>query len=430
MRPRLQRYLVHLGLVDLNDGVEDARPLQNMAFEMSSGPASFKEVWQPDQALKCLVNQGIYEAGASLMWAVAIPISDPAANIPFSEPSLQEVRDLSTSAWCRTQIADKRFRIFPRVLQAHQTPGVANLRYPRALQLLIDHAYVCAWWLAVYFALKNADDADMQLLVEAALCTTISLRILRETDDVIIATIMASESTKAFSACRSFAREVSYEELAHRVDILTQFLVPRKPNKHGSHQPLSAQQVFFQLKEQYPTLKASAFTVALVKSIKAINRVFPLGSKARLLLRRLELIYGNRVMGNFTQQHTFCVLISKVAQNMHFGRMQTLASDGQGLTAPQLAEGMLVLLLHDLATPPNELTTDLIAVDGSRGLRSEGLRKWVLVAASKFILADYLMNGAARCANLSDTNMDIPQQNPSRSLSFFLHKQCIWNQPN
>ena len=114
MRPRLQRYLVHLGLVDLNDGVEDARPLQNMAFEMSSGPASFKEVWQPEQALKCLVNQGIYEAGASLMWAVAIPISDPAANIPFSEPSLQEVRDLSTSAWCKTQIADKRFRIFPR----------------------------------------------------------------------------------------------------------------------------------------------------------------------------------------------------------------------------------------------------------------------------------------------------------------------------
>jgi hypothetical protein len=106
VRPRLQLYLVHLRLIQTDDEVEDAQPLQMAGFEMSSGPASFKEVWQPDQALTCLSNQGIYEAGASLLWVVAIPISDPEANIPFSEPSLQEVRDLSASAWCRTQTAE------------------------------------------------------------------------------------------------------------------------------------------------------------------------------------------------------------------------------------------------------------------------------------------------------------------------------------
>ena len=188
------------GMVKLEGDVRGAQPLL-ITGSSAQALQSFKEAWQPKNALTSCQNTGMYEAGGNLLWIdpevavenTEIPSEDPAWHAvcrmaqSMSEPMVQEN-------------GQKRIR-FPVVLSCARRSGMVGMddsSYPSggALVMLGGHGVLWSWYVAMAQALQNSDPDLIKMLYECALTTTLCMWTTTESKIRALESLRLSENIR------------------------------------------------------------------------------------------------------------------------------------------------------------------------------------------------------------------------------------------
>lgn len=193
------------------------------------GPVkSFKEPWQPKHCVDAMKSTGLYEAGGNLCW-VDPEISEDAATLPSAaeDPSWEWVWEFSQVGFQPLELQGASDRIrFPIPIEAFWQKGPNNAEdYPNGLKPFAAHAYLWAWYVAVFRCLGSEDLDRLRQLYECALTCTICVRNDARPEalavDFLMYTERVREGTKALCVnFVTFADKVSLIAGADKLDVV------------------------------------------------------------------------------------------------------------------------------------------------------------------------------------------------------------------
>ena len=204
-----------------------ATPPLNIVAE--GGPVkSFKEPWQPKHCIDAIKSTGLYEAGGNLCWVDPEITEDP-ATLPSAaeDPSWEWVWEFSQVGFQPMELKGVQDRIrFPIPVEALWQQGPRNAEdYPHGLKPLAAHAYIWAWYVAVFRCLGSTDLQRLMQLYECALTCTICVRTDTRPEalavDFLLYTERVREGTKALCVnFVTFADKISMIAGDDKLDVL------------------------------------------------------------------------------------------------------------------------------------------------------------------------------------------------------------------
>lgn len=189
---------------------------------------SFKEPWQPKHCVDAIKSTGLYEAGGNLCWVDPEVTQDP-ATLPNAaeDPSWEWVWEFSEVGFQPVELQGVRDRIrFPVPIETFWEQGPRNAEdYPNGLKPFAAHAYVWAWYVAVFRCLGSTDLDRLMRLYECALTCTICVRTDARPEalaiDFLLYAERVREGTKALCVnFVTFADKVSLIAGPDKLDII------------------------------------------------------------------------------------------------------------------------------------------------------------------------------------------------------------------
>ena len=179
------------------DTMSAALPLSIVA---EGGPLkSFKEAWQPKHCVDAIKSTGLYEAGGNLCW-VDPEISEDPATLPNAAegPSWEWVWEFSQVGFQPVELQGVRDRIrFPIPVEALWQQGPRNAEdYPHGLKPLAAHAYIWAWYVAVFRCLGSTDLQRLMQLYECASTCTVCVRTDMRPEALAVGFLMYTERVR------------------------------------------------------------------------------------------------------------------------------------------------------------------------------------------------------------------------------------------
>lgn len=289
--------------------------------------SSFKETWTLDHAKITLERESVYEAGGSMFWANPLP--SHCAQLPYQDLSFAEAQILAELMLQPSEMSGGRQRILPQLLECYQNANVIlePNAYPKKLNLLSGHGYVCAWWIAIYEAVIAEDEPKLKMLIEAALCTTIRLRILDKQGEVAAASIYASNIITAFSLHADTFRVFAWKVIL----IIKEQSIAQGGKKESQALILS------RLVNQYPELAYNGTKMhkTMLGAIIAFNSLFPQDSEAGKRIELIDRKHGRDILGSYDRNYKLAnVLNSMITECKQL--------------EPDYAVAIIELLLRDL----------------------------------------------------------------------------------
>lgn len=190
---RLPKFLAQANITVSDTPVALLAPLQ-----ICGGDAigSYKGVWTHNNCKSSVELNGLYEAGGNVCWFGPQLFE---SELPTEDPPLQWLKGYATSAFRPETIrGSQRARIrFPAAMEGYvYSADVPRDRYPSNLKLLAGHSVLYAWYYAVWKALEAGDVGGVKMLYEAALTTTVCMRVMASLAEVAEASTKFSERVR------------------------------------------------------------------------------------------------------------------------------------------------------------------------------------------------------------------------------------------
>ncbi len=180
--------------------VRCAEPLV-IADGSAQGLQSFKEAWDPKNALTSCRNVGMYEAGGNLLW-IDPEVAVGSTEIPSEDPAWHAVCCMA-KALSEPTVFDngkKRVRLTVTLSCARRSGlvGMSGESFPEggALVLLGGHGVLWAWYVAMAQALRDGATDLVKMLYECALTTTLCMWTTTESRVLALESIRLSENIR------------------------------------------------------------------------------------------------------------------------------------------------------------------------------------------------------------------------------------------
>ena len=155
------------GILSSPDPMPVRAPLEISEAKM----VSYKEAWNPTNCALSLKKSSLYEAGGNLCWIDGEVVG---ARLPFEDPPFSWLQEFDQVGFVEES---GRLR-FPTVMECYMMQEPEPDAFPKHLFPLSGHSYIYAWYYSCWVALLASDADRCQKLFEAALCTTICVRVL------------------------------------------------------------------------------------------------------------------------------------------------------------------------------------------------------------------------------------------------------------
>lgn len=292
-----------MGLLDAGKRFEECLPLDIVSDEKDNVPSSYKEKWDLDNSIRSLEQLKVYEAGAVMFWANPIPQQSGTSGVPCQDLSYTECKVLAQTMFLPVVLkSGGAYRIIPQLLECYQDAGVTLVGFPKDLQLLGGHGYVCGWFL-LYHEAVLADDKDMQkMLIEAALCTTIRLRIMCSEGEVAAASIHASNISTLHSL-----HSDTFRVFAWKVCLILEEQKKARAEANVNQKAQSQAMQLSWLCSKWPELafNGSKMNKTMLGAVLAMNSLFPQGSAAAKDLELIDRRHGREIMGTYSRNYKF-----------------------------------------------------------------------------------------------------------------------------
>ena len=281
--------------------LEQIPPLEWLGSE-GAGPqgfAQFKEVWNLQHAEKGIMTEGLYEAGGSLWWLSIFP---EYGIVPWS--SVVKGAGLLLPK----VLANGKSRItWPFQLEAAVKKNrFVSTEYPSSLQLVHGHVIVYSWWLTMYRALRDTNQALIDMLLECALTVTIQVRVMETPAERFAAAILVASQTFDLSEVMS----EHFVSFAGKLSVVIESLT--KDQRASQAKMLSAlsQQFKDQLRFQGKPLNKTMLSAAV-----AVHNGFPDQSKGQKIVDLLHHWHGN-VVGSYAKWYKLVNTVSGFLKDM------------------------------------------------------------------------------------------------------------------
>ena len=190
----LPKMLKQEGLIENGDTMQNHMPLQIQAG--TDCVTSFKEVWNTANCDHSLTQSNLYEAGGNLCWVDPEVVEE--SPLPMEDPPLSWVLSYIETAFAPEAMAGAgKLRIrFPVPLECYVPSAPPAGSFPTRLCPLAGHALLYAWYIACWKAMIAVDIPVVRLLYEAALTTTLCIRVATDISEIAEASAKYSERVR------------------------------------------------------------------------------------------------------------------------------------------------------------------------------------------------------------------------------------------
>jgi hypothetical protein len=218
----LREYMkTHRGVFDevADLPLHEHKPLHIEEKQKNTGSLkSYKAPWDKGAASDALATAGVYEAAGNLVWARVFPLSQEMETVAGAPVAFEQVVELAdhfftSDAFVATQgttaVPDGQKAAVPRIVfpitmhvNASADLNIANApHFNSCLDLITGHAFLYAWWYAMFRAVRDDATTLVASLWQCGLTTTIHLR--QGLDVQSMATISCAQSELNNSAEKS-----------------------------------------------------------------------------------------------------------------------------------------------------------------------------------------------------------------------------------
>ena len=192
----LREYMkTHRGVFDdvADLPLHEHKPLHIEEKQKNTGSLkSYKAPWRKEAASDALATADMYEAAGNIVWARVFPVSQEMETVAGAPVAFEQVVELAdhfftTDAFVATQgtaVAEGQKAAVPRIVfpiilhvNASADLNIATAPHFNAcLDLITGHAFLYAWWYAMFRALRDDATTLVASLWQCGLTTTIHLR--------------------------------------------------------------------------------------------------------------------------------------------------------------------------------------------------------------------------------------------------------------
>ena len=191
----LQEYMrKHRGVFDevADLPLHEHKPLLIEEKKNTGSLKSYKAPWDKGAASDALATAGMYEAAGNIVWARVFPVSQEMETVAGAPVAFEQVVELAdhfftTDAFVATQgtaVPEGQNAAVPRIVfpitmhvNASADLNIGNAsHFNSCLDLITGHAFLYAWWYAMFRAVRDDATTLVASLWQCGLTTTIHLR--------------------------------------------------------------------------------------------------------------------------------------------------------------------------------------------------------------------------------------------------------------
>jgi hypothetical protein len=185
--------------------LHEHQPLLIVKAAKDASLRSYKAPWDRQSASNALATTGMYEAAGNIVWARLFTISkemEKVSGTPVLWQQVVEVADqfFSEAAYCDDAAKPVNRIMFPITMFVNapaQMHIAAALHFNSCLDLITGHAFLYAWWFAMFKALRDDAATLVASLWQCGLTATIHLRKGMDTKTMATLSCQQSELNKA-----------------------------------------------------------------------------------------------------------------------------------------------------------------------------------------------------------------------------------------